>query len=183
MSELSLHALALFGGKTAQDLWPLVDLAIFHWLLILLLPSWKYTPKLSLCLPILHAVLYTLCMISVVFFPEEGFEADPEASFSSLEGIVALFRDPTGVFVGWVHYLVFDALIGRWILLDSQESNRTGDDGDDHGSFSVLLHITIVVPCLLLTLMFGPTGWLIYIALGRRFILNKSSSLKENKKD
>ena len=40
--------------------------------------------------------------------------------FGSLDGVVKLFRDPSGVFVGWLHYCVFDVLVGRWIVADAQ---------------------------------------------------------------
>jgi hypothetical protein len=39
----------------------------------------------------------------------------------TIEGIVKIFQDPNGVFIGWVHYVVFDALVGRTITLDSGE--------------------------------------------------------------
>jgi hypothetical protein len=73
-----------------------------------------------------------------------------EGGFSSLADVAALFSDPWLLLAGWIHYLVFDLLVGRWALLDSQAR------GMPHG---------VVVPCLLLTFLFGPGGWLLYVAV------------------
>ena len=53
-------------------------------------------------------------MLSIV---ADGDEFDV-SSFSSLEGIVTMFKDSSNVFAGWIHYLAFDALVGRWIVMD-----------------------------------------------------------------
>ena len=68
-------------------------------------------------------------------------------NFSSLAGVAALFQDPWILLAGWVHYLAFDLLIGVWEVRDAATRN--------------LPHWR-VVPCLLLTFMFGPVGWLLY---------------------
>ena len=54
--------------------------------------------------------------------------------------------------LGWIHYLAFDLMVGRWIVKDSI---------DEHIS-----HV-LVVPCLILTLMAGPVGWLLYCLVRR----------------
>ena len=79
---------------------------------------------------------------------------------STFEGVVLLFQDPNGVFVGWIHYVVYDALIGRWIVLDSIERGC-----------SVLIHVVVIIPCLLIALMFGPMGRLLYVVYIRTFVL------------
>jgi hypothetical protein len=48
---------------------------------------------------------------------------------------------------GWLHYLAFDLLIG----------NREVQDARERG----VPHF-LVVPCLALTFLFGPAGWLLY---------------------
>ena len=48
---------------------------------------------------------------------------------------------------GWIHYLAFDLLIGSWEVRDARELG--------------IPHL-FVVPCLFLTFMFGPAGWLLY---------------------
>ena len=68
-------------------------------------------------------------------------------AFSSLAGVSALFANPAFMLAGWIHYLAFDLLVGRVILADAQ---RRG-----------IPHLA-VVPCLVLTFMFGPLGYLLY---------------------
>ncbi len=72
----------------------------------------------------------------------------------TLKNISKLFQEggPKGSFAGWVHYLVFDFFVGRWILRDSQEQN--------------IPHL-LVIPALALTLMSGPLGLAYYRVLVR----------------
>ena len=97
--------------------------------------------------------------MSMAVFPEEGFEGNPDASFGSLQGIIALFDDPTALFAGWLHYIVFDALVGRWIVLDSTERGASN-----------LFHAVGVVPCLIMTFVLGPMGFLVYTILIRTLL-------------
>jgi Domain of unknown function (DUF4281) len=70
--------------------------------------------------------------------------------FSSLAGVAALFSNPWLLLAGWIHYLAFDLLIGTWEVRDAQER------GVPH---------VFVLPCLALTFLFGPAGWLLYRAV------------------
>ena len=54
---------------------------------------------------------------------------------------------------GWVHYLAFDLLVGTW---EREEAAAIG------------LSRWLLLPCLGLTLMFGPVGWLLFMAM--RFV-------------
>ena len=46
-----------------------------------------------------------------------------EADFSSLEGIVSLFKKatPESAAAGWLHYLAFDFWVGTWIIKHSRK--------------------------------------------------------------
>jgi hypothetical protein len=70
--------------------------------------------------------------------------------FSSLDGVAQLFSNKWALLVGWIHYLAFDLLVGRW---ETQDAAARG------------ISAWLVVPCLGLTFMFGPAGWLLYVAL------------------
>ena len=59
-------------------------------------------------------------------------------------------RNPWLLLAGWLHYLAFDLLIGTWEVRDARERG--------------IPHV-VVVPCLVLTFMLGPAGWLLYLAL------------------
>jgi hypothetical protein len=61
-----------------------------------------------------------------------------------------LFTDHWLVLAGWVHYLAFDLFIGSWQVRDARR-NR--------------VPFLLVLPCLLLTFLFGPIGLLLYLFL------------------
>ena len=71
------------------------------------------------------------------------------AGFGTLGGVAALFSVPGLLLAGWVHYLAFDLLVGRWQIDDSGVSG---------------LAAWWLLPCLVLTFLFGPAGWLLYLA-------------------
>jgi hypothetical protein len=71
----------------------------------------------------------------------------------SVAGIRKLFASDGGVVLGWTHYLAFDLFIGQWIAKDA-----------DHKGFSRFAQ----VPILLMTLLAGPIGLLIWIVIRER---------------
>lgn len=72
-----------------------------------------------------------------------------EGGFGSLEAVATLFSNRWLLLAGWVHYLAFDLLVGRW---EAQDAARLG------------ISPWLVAPILFLTFMFGPAGWLLYMA-------------------
>lgn len=116
------------------------------WLLMAFAPRWWLTQWLLRVpiAPLLLAAAYTTFVI-IGFF--SGADADPKGDFFSLDGIVALFARKEVALIGWIHYLAFDLWVGMWELRDSQKHQ--------------ISHL-LVVPCLFLTLMFGPAGFLLY---------------------
>jgi hypothetical protein len=70
--------------------------------------------------------------------------------FGSLAEVRQLFEQPGLLAAGWLHYLAFDLFVGTWMARDA------GERGVAHA---------FVVPCLLLTFLFGPAGLLAYAAL------------------
>lgn len=78
--------------------------------------------------------------------------------FDTLEHIGAALQRPGMLLAGWIHYLAFDFLVGRVVLADSQ---RRG-----------IPHL-LVAPCLVLTFLLGPSGYLAYALVRlatRRFL-------------
>jgi hypothetical protein len=49
---------------------------------------------------------------------------------------------------GWTHYLAFDLLVGNWEMRDATARG---------------IPYALVLPCLVLTFLFGPAGWLLYV--------------------
>lgn len=104
-------------------------------------PRWTWTRKLVLSglYPLALGLVY-LCIIVTTFSFDEG-------DFGSLAGVTRLFENPYALTAGWIHYLAFDMFIGAWEVTDSQKHN--------------IAHWK-VIPCLVLTFMFGPIGLIAY---------------------
>ena len=71
-------------------------------------------------------------------------------NFSSIEGIRTLFTDDYFLTAGWIHYLAFDLFVGTWIA-------RSGTAAG--------IHPLLLLPCMALVLLAGPTGLLLYLLL------------------
>ena len=107
---------------------------------------------------IFYAAMGMLCLAyTVLLILLQGAWVDPGAqadaafvSFTSLEGVRAIFASDAGVTLGWMHYLTFDLFVGIWISRDA-----------DAKGFSRWVQ----APFLLLTLFFGPAGLLWWLAL------------------
>lgn len=114
------------------------------WLLMICAPGWKWTQKLldSRILSVLLAVVYTVLVLV--------FWRDSAGDFSSLAGVARTFETPELLLAGWVHYLAFDLLIGAWELKDAQKLE---------------IPHSFLIPCLILTFVLGPMGFLAYCLL------------------
>lgn len=126
------------------------------WLLLVLAPRWKWTTRLvtGVLLPGLLGLLY-LYLIATRWVGSEG-------GFGSLAEVKRLFDDPVLLLAGWVHYLAFDLFVGTWEVRDAQKLG---------------IPQLLVVPCLVLTFLFGPIGLLLYFVL--RGLLRKRFLLEE----
>jgi Kef-type K+ transport system membrane component KefB len=116
-------------------------IALAGWLPMAILPRWSGTRRvvLSGILPALLSIAYLILI--VLFFGKA------EGGFGSLPDVMKLFTNEWAVLAGWIHYLAFDMLIGAWEVKDSQENE--------------ISHV-LVIPCLVLTFLFGPIGFLLY---------------------
>jgi hypothetical protein len=72
--------------------------------------------------------------------------------FSTLEEVSLLFGNRWLLLAGWTHYLAFDLFVGAWEVRDARGRG--------------IPHL-LVLPCLALTFLFGPAGWLLYLLLRR----------------
>ena len=130
---------------TANTVFSIVNpLALLSWLLLIVLPGRRWVTEIvtGLVVPVLLAVVY-VAIVGTHFFGSPG-------GFSSLPDVALLFSNPWLLLAGWVHYQAFDLLIGTWETRDARER------GVPH---------LVLVPCLVLTFLFGPTGWLLYQGL------------------
>jgi hypothetical protein len=90
------------------------------WALIIFLPNWKVTRKImeSFIPFILLVAVYLYLLISSL--TPESIAA---LSSSTLSDIAKFFGEESGAATGWVHFLVIDLFVGRWIYWEGQ---RTG---------------------------------------------------------
>jgi hypothetical protein len=83
-----------------------------------------------------------------------AFWWEAPGGFSTLPEVQALFTHPQIALAGWLHYLAFDLFLGAW------EVRTARAEGMAHW---------MVIPCLILTFLFGPAGLLAFAIL--RFTL------------
>jgi hypothetical protein len=74
----------------------------------------------------------------------------PGGGYGSLSAVHALFQQPALLTAGWFHYLAFDLFVGTWI---AREGERAG------------IAPLLLLPCFVLTFLFGPVGLLAFLAL------------------
>lgn len=131
---------------TAEQLFSIANtVALLSWLALVLLPRVRVIPQVitGLAVPLVFAVAYVALI---------GANWGGPGGFSTLADVALLFSQPPLLLAGWIHYLAFDLLIGTW---EAQDARANG-----------VPHL-LLVPCLLLTFMFGPAGWLLYQAVRR----------------
>ena len=130
---------------SAEQIFSIANFAsLCCWLLLILLPGKKWVSHVvaGVAVPAAFAALYSV-LIAIHFAGSEG-------GFSTLPEVALLFSNPWLLLAGWIHYLAFDLLVGGWEVRDARQRG--------------IRHI-FVVPCLILTFLFGPAGWLLYLGV------------------
>jgi hypothetical protein len=120
------------------------SLALIGWLILVFAGRMRWAARLvaGAVIPLLIAILYAFLIAR--------HWGDTQGGFGTLAAVAALFSNRWLLLAGWVHYLAFDLFIGSWETRDAQAL------GIPHW---------LVIPCLLLTFMFGPAGLLLYFLL------------------
>lgn len=119
-------------------------LALAGWAALLASP---WLPKLSdavagLTIPAPLAVAYVGLIAA--------FWSGAQGGFDSLDNVARLFETRELLLAGWLHYLAFDLFVGAWIARTARVSGMA---------------FWMVAPCLVLTFLFGPSGFLLFIVL------------------
>jgi hypothetical protein len=109
--------------------------------MLVVLPRWRWSARLiaPVLIPALLAMIYVTMVVT-------RFGRGP-GGFTSLSSVALLFQNRSMLLAGWVHYLAFDLFVGSWEVRDSQW---------------IGIAQYLVIPCLILTFLFGPVGWLLY---------------------
>jgi hypothetical protein len=127
---------------TPSQIFSIVNaIALVAWILLAALPRqrWVAGVATAFVVPAFFAVAYIAIIVTQLGKSSGGF--------SSLPAVAVLFSNPWLLLAGWIHYLAFDLFVGSWEVRDAR------DRGIPH---------LAVVPCLALTFLFGPAGWLLY---------------------
>lgn len=119
-------------------------LAAVGWLLLVFLPRRRWTACLvcPVVIPLVIALIYLWLVATTIGRTPGGF--------GSLADVSLIFQNNWVLLAGWIHYLAFDLFVGSWEVRDAR---RVG------------IHHLLVVPCLILTFLFGPVGLLLYFIL------------------
>ncbi len=112
------------------------------WALMIVLPKWDITRKvISSPLPFATLAGLYIYLLVVAVNPESAAAlANPK-----LADIARFFADEGAAAVGWVHFLVMDLYVGRYIYLEGQQKG------------------IITIHSLILCLFFGPVGLLSHL--------------------
>ncbi len=123
-------------------------IALFGWAILVFLPNWKQANDVVMSINV--TLLCGLYAYLLFFQKNISDEKYPKGGFSTLGGVINLFKNPKGVLIGWIHYLAFDLMIGIYIKNAANE---------------LQISYWWQIPCFILTLMFGPVGLLLFFIL------------------
>lgn len=119
--------------------------AAVAWLVLMVAPLGRDGPRrFAIGVAVLLGLVYAALI--------GAFITQGNGGFDSLDSVARLFEHRGLLLAGWVHYLAFDLLVGTW---QREQARALG--------FSRWL----LAPLLSLTFMFGPIGWLAFLAVRR----------------
>lgn len=136
---------------TPDQLFQLANpLALMGWVALLASPLAPRAAQMvaAAAIPLLLSLAYAGLVLA--------FWWEAPGGFGSLAEVQALFTHPQIALAGWLHYLAFDLFVGAW------EVRTARAEGIPHWA---------VIPCLVLTFLFGPAGLLAFAIL--RFTLTR----------
>jgi hypothetical protein len=135
--------------KSLSNLYKLVNvIAAIGWVILIFLPNWDLADS-----AIKYGIVVGLSVFYIyVLFIRKDIENEvyPKGNFTSLEGVINLFKNPRNLLAGWVHYLAFDLMLGIFIKAQANEIGMS--------------HF-LQIPCFILTFMLGPVGYLLFVIL------------------
>ena len=119
-------------------------LALAGWIVLALSPlSPRWADRISgFAIPAVLSVGYAALVLAHWSSGTGGFD--------TLPNVQAQFTNPWIALAGWVHYLAFDLFVGGWEVRTARAEN--------------IPHL-FVLPCLVLTFLLGPAGFIAFVAL------------------
>jgi hypothetical protein len=134
-----------------EQLFQIANLVVMpFWLLMLLAPGWSWTARIlrSPLVALAPALAY-----AALALPDLA-RLLPAVMSPKLDAVAALLGTPRGATLGWLHFLAFDLLVGRWVYLEARERR---------------IPAWLSSPVLFFVLMLGPVGFLLHLGLRARF--------------
>lgn len=130
------------------------------WTVMILFPNWGVTKK------VMGSYLIFLPLIGLyIYFLVATVDPDAAAALANpqLADIARFFSQEGAAGAGWVHFLVMDLFVGRWIYWQGQEKQIW------------------TIHSLIFCLFFGPVGLLSHIITAA--IFNRNNNLAETTTD
>jgi hypothetical protein len=130
-------------------LFELASLAIIGWIPLIVAPTWSGSRRLaeSAFFPIYISVLYAFGVGALLTELGPGFIAD----FGTAEGVARLLARQEIAWVAWLHILAFDQVIALLMYRENMQRRY--------------VPVAVQSALLLLTLMFGPLGYLAFVTI------------------
>jgi len=120
------------------------------WGLMIFAPRWRWTQRIISSPWIAAPPVLIYAALTIPSLPD----LLPELLQPNLGTIMGMFSTPQSMTAVWMYFLAFDLFMGRWIYQETRQRNRN------------VVWSGII---LILTLLFGPLGFLIYL-FDRTFI-------------
>ena len=119
-------------------------LAMIGWIILALSPlAPRWADRIGgFIIPAILSLLYAAVTL--------GYWWQGQGGFDSLANVMLLLSNPWMALAGWVHFLAFDLFIGGWITRTARAQG--------------LAHL-LILPCLLLTFLFGPIGLILFLSI------------------
>ncbi len=101
--------------------------------------------------------LLSLAYMSLIL----AFWANAEGGFDTLANVQLLFTQSEIAMAGWLHYLAFDLFMGAWIVREARKAS---------------ISHWFIIPILPMTLLFGPIGFVLFLALKAGLSLRRNQA-------
>ena len=89
------------------------------WVLMIFLPKWKLTQQvMKSYIPFIPLAVAYLYLFTISITPENA----QALSNPQLADIAKFFADEKAAATGWIHFLVMDLFVGRYIYLEGQKT-------------------------------------------------------------
>ncbi len=129
------------------------------WVLMIALPHWRGTQRVMRGRLAVMPLLAAYAVFSVPQLPSV-LSLFVRPGPLRLDDLAGLLGRPEIALVAWIHFLAFDLFVGRWIYRDGRERG---------------VGAVPMAAVLLLTLVLGPLGLLLYLLLRTQFRLEISN--------